>query len=109
VIFIWTRWGILVVLYALAAFVVGGVIGNAAGLGSRRLITIGICELLAAVAVWFTGVRLNGGADRRLIDPKTGRDVIVRRRHTLFWVQMQYWAPVVALLGVIVLISGFRQ
>jgi hypothetical protein len=65
--------------------------------------------VLAGVALGFTGVRLNRNTDRRLVDPKTGRDVIVRRRHTLFWIPMQYWAPVLALIGVIVLISGFRQ
>ena len=107
--FVWSRWGILVVLYGLAALLIGGVIGNATGLGPRQLIPIGICELLAAIAVWFTGVRLNRDADRRLLDPKTGREVVVRRRHTLFWIPMQYWAPVLGLIGVIVLISGFRQ
>lgn len=108
-IFVWTRWGILVVLYGLAALLVGSVVGNAAGLGSRRLIVIGIGELLAAIAVWFTGVRLNREGDRRLLDPKTGKEVVLRRRHTLFWIPMQYWAPVLGLIGVIVLISGFRQ
>ncbi len=70
-IFIWTRWGILVVLYGLAGMLVGGIVGNAAGLGSRQLITIGICEVLAAIALWFTGVRLNRG---------TGADSLIQRR-----------------------------
>jgi hypothetical protein len=109
VIFIWSGWGILVVLYGLAGLLVGGIIGNAAGLGSRQLITIGICEVLAAIALWFTGVRLNRDTERRLVDPKTGQGVIIRRRHTLFWIPMQYWAAVLALIGVIVLISGFGQ
>lgn len=108
-IFVWTRWGILVVLYGLAGLLVGTVLGNTAGLGSGRLITIGICELLAGIAVWFTGVRLNRETDRRLLDPKTGKEVVVRRRHTLFWIPMQYWAPVLALIGVAVLISGLGQ
>lgn len=108
-IFVWTGWGVLVLLYGLAGLLVGGVIGNVAGLGSRQLITIGICEVLAALGVWFTGVRLNGQPGRRLVDPKTGKDVVLRRRHTLFWIPMQYWAPVLALIGVIVMINGFRQ
>ena len=108
-IFIWSRWGILVVLYGLAGLFIGGVIGQAMGLGARQLIPIGICELLAAVAVWFTGVRLNRDPGRTLLDPKTGREVVLRRRHTLFWIPMQYWAPVLGLIGVIVLVSGFRQ
>jgi len=101
--------GVLVVLYGLAGLLVGGIVGNAAGLSSRQRITIGICEVLAAIALWFTGVRLNRDTERRLVDPKTGQGVIIRRRHTLFWIPMQYWAPVLALIGVIVLISGFRQ
>src|SRR5438876_11358629 len=89
-IFVWTRWGILVVLYGLAALVVGTVIGNASGLAERRLVAIGICEILAGIALWFTGVRLNRDADRRLLDPKTGQQVVVLRRHTLVWIPMQY-------------------
>lgn len=107
-IFVWTGWGVLILLYGLAAMLVGGVIGRAAGLGARQLITIGICEVLAAVAVWFTGVRLNTQPGRQLIDKKTGKEVVLRRRHTLFWIPMQYWAPVLALIGVIVMINGFR-
>ena len=108
-IFVWTRWGILVVLYGLAALVVGTVIGNASGLAERRLVAIGICEILAGIALWFTGVRMNRDVDRRLLDPKTGQEVVVRRRHTLFWIPMQYWAPVLALIGLIVLFNGIRQ
>ena len=108
-IFVWTRWGILVLLYGLAALLVGAIVGQAVGLGSRQSITIGIGELVAAVALWFTGVRLNRDTDRRLVDPKTGRDVIIRRRHTFFWIPMQYWAAVLALIGVVVLIAGVRQ
>lgn len=108
-IFIWTGWGILVLFYGLAGMLVGGIISSAVGLGSRQLIAVGICEVLAAIAVWFTGVRLNRNTERRLVDPKTGQGVIIRRRHTLFWIPMQYWAPVLALIGVIVVISGFRQ
>ncbi len=103
------RLGILVVLYGPAGLLIGRVIGNAMGLGPRQLIPIGILELGAAIAVRFTGVRLNRNTERRLLDPKTGREVIVRRRHTLFWIPMQYWAPVLGLIGVIVLISGLRQ
>ncbi|HEY8738953.1 MAG TPA: hypothetical protein VIO62_18160 [Candidatus Dormibacteraeota bacterium] len=105
-IFIWRGWGILVALYALAAVVVGTVVRNAVGGGIRAGVAIGVCEVLAGVAVWFTGIRLNGEADKALVDPNTGKEVRVRRRHTLFWIPMQYWAPVLAIVGVIVLIAA---
>lgn len=108
-IFIWSGWGILVVLYGLAGLFVGTVIGQAAHLKSGQLIAIGICEILAGVALWFTGVRLNGQPARQLVDPKTGQNVVLRRRNTLFWIPMQYWTPVLMLIGVIVIVNGLRQ
>ena len=108
-IFIWRGWGILVVLYALAGLVIGTVVRNAVGGSVRAGVTIGVCEVLAGVAVWFTGVRLNHEADRTLVDPKTGNEVHIRRRHTLFWIPMQYWAPVLAVVGVIVVIAAVAR
>lgn len=108
-IFIWRGWGILVVLYALAALVVGTVIRNAVGRGSRAGVTIGICEVVAGVAVRFTGMRLNRGGDKLLVDPNTGKEVRVRRTHTLFWIPMQYWAPVLAIAGVIAVIATIAR
>ncbi len=108
-IFIGRGWGILVVLYALVALVVGTVIRNAVGGGIRAGVTIGLCEVVAGVAVWFTGMRLNRDGDKLLVDPKTGKEVRVRRHHTLFWIPMQYWAPVLAIVGVIAVIATIAR
>ena len=108
-IFIWRGWGILVVLYALAGVVVGTVVRNAAGGGVRAGVAIGACEVLAGIGVWFTGLRLNREPDRTLVDPKSGNEVRLRRRHTLFWIPMQYWAPVLAIVGVIVAIAAVAR
>jgi hypothetical protein len=108
-IFVWTGWGILVVLYALVALVVGTVVRNAAGGSLRAGLTIGLCEVLAAVAVWFTGVLLNGQTDPVLVDANTGKQVRLRRRHTLFWIPMQYWAPILAVGGIIAMIAAIAR
>jgi hypothetical protein len=108
-IFIWRGWGILVVLYALVALVIGTIIRNSIGGGLRAGVTIGVCEVVAGVAVWFTGIRLNRDGDRMLVDPKTGNEVRVRRSHTLFWIPMQYWAPVLAIAGVIAVIAALAS
>lgn len=106
--FIWSRWGILVLVYAFAALLVGTLIGTAISGGYLvSQLVFGVCELIVAAAIWFTGVRLNRDTDQELVDPKTGRRVVLRRRHTLFWIPMQYWAPVVALLGVVAVVAGF--
>jgi hypothetical protein len=108
-IFIWRGWGILVVVYAFVAFVVGTIIGNSVGAGIRAGVAVGVCEVIAGIAVWFTGIRLNRGGDRMLIDPKTGTEVRVRRSHTLFWIRMEYWAPVLAIAGIIVVIAALAR
>jgi ABC-type antimicrobial peptide transport system permease subunit len=108
-IFIWRGWGILVVVYAFVAFVIGTIIGNSVGGGLHAGASVGVCEVIAGVAVWFTGNRLNRNGDRMLMDPKTGAEVRVRRRHTLFWIPMQYWAPVLAIAGIIVLIAALAR
>ena len=105
-ILIWRGWGILAALYALAALFVGTIVQNAVGGGLRAPVAIGICEIVAALAVWLTGVRLNSQPDRQLVDVKTGQQVRLQRRHTLFWVPMQYWAPILGVVGVILVVVG---
>jgi hypothetical protein len=99
---VWTGWGILVVAFAGAALVLGLVLDQAVGFRT------GLAELLAAAGVWFVGVRLNVGRDRTLVDPASGEQVVLRRRHTLFWIPMQYWAVLVAAGAVALFISAIR-
>jgi hypothetical protein len=65
--------------------------------------TTAVALLLAAVASWFAGVRLNSAPGRELIDPATQERVILRKRHTLFWIPMQYIAVVMVVLAVVTL------
>ena len=44
--------------------------------------------------------RLNGASGRALMDPATGEQVLLIKRHTLFWIPMQYWSAPMLLLAV---------
>lgn len=53
-----------------------------------------LAGLLAAVQIWFLGGKLNNKPDKTLIDPETQQAVRLVSKHTLFWIPMQYWAPI---------------
>ena len=53
------------------------------------------------------GKRFNNAPDRRLLNPETNEVVLLQRRysHTFFFIPMQWWGPVAAVLGLIDLVS----
>ena len=54
---------------------------------------------ISAVIIWFVGRRLNKDTERTLVDPKTGEEVKLVTNHTFFWIKVEYWAPIVFILG----------
>ncbi|SDA40074.1 MULTISPECIES: hypothetical protein [unclassified Janthinobacterium] len=60
---------------------------------------LALAFLLAAAASWYAGVRLNSAPGRELIDPATQERVILRKRHTLFWIPMQYIAVLMVVMA----------
>ena len=63
--------------------------------------------LIGAGLVFWLSVVLNKPG-RTLVDPKTGQTVVLRRKHTLFWIPMQYLAAILAVvaLGMLFVRSG---
>ena len=58
---------------------------------------------VAAVIVGIVGRWLNRRQGKVLIDPETGREVVVGRGNTFFFIPMEYWAPILLVLGIIFL------
>jgi len=102
---IWRGWGILV---PVLVFVVGflplaiadAVLGHARYSEITKPLTF-FSLLAAAGAIWVVGRALNGVPGRVLIDPATNQPIVLRRRHDLFFIPMQWWA-VPLVLGAIV-------
>ena len=100
---IWSGWGILVVLIVV---LVGG-LGAIAGGDDHAGTGLAVGLILSAVFIWILGKRFNSKQDRTLLEPETGREVVVKAtRHSLFFIPMQWWAPVVAGLGVALLFAS---
>lgn len=106
---VWRGWGILVILLTVACMFGTQVIMNAAlGTGAYQEWMAGVALLLAAIPVWLIGRRLNGRPGRTLVDQATGQQVTLRARHDLFFITMEYWAPLLAVAGVLLLLLGER-
>ena len=97
---IWSGWGILVVGFAVAGMVLGGLVGAGSNIG------LGIGLALSALPIWLVGRRLNDPSSARtLVDPQTGQTVVFQRTHSLFWIPMQWWAIAALVLAIPVALS----
>ena len=61
--------------------------------------------LLGALALWFLGRKLNGGRGRTIVDEKTGEKMVLKPKHSLFFLKMEYWAIPVFLLFLLMIFT----
>ena len=58
-----------------------------------------IALLISAALIYFLGKRLNG-VTKTYIDKKTGEEIIIKKNHSLFFIPMEYWGHIVAVIAV---------
>lgn len=110
---VWRGWGILGILIPLGICSLCAAIAGAIGvaLGGQRpfagatAAAIVIGGIVSGVIVWRLGVRLNSAPGRVLIDPRDNSRVVLRRTHSLFWIPLQYWGPISAVLAMCVALA----
>ena len=68
---------------------------------SESLFNIGlfICTGVSSYLLWIIGKRLN--RRRRLIDPKTNKEVILKHYHSLFFVKLEYYGLMLGVFSVL--------
>ncbi len=106
---IWSGWGILTVLITALVYgtvsAAGAALPGTTGQQGWTDLAFGLGLLAAAAVNWWVGRRLNGGPGRVLTDQATGQTVILRRRHSLFFIPMQWWSVPLAIAGVLVMLD----
>ncbi|ALI03417.1 hypothetical protein C1Y08_13985 [Pseudomonas sp. FW306-02-F02-AA] len=95
---IWQGWGVLSILIPLLCMVPFAGLFNGLGLG------VGL--LVGAAVNAYIGHKLNNQPGKTYIDKNTGGEVIFRKKHTLFYVPMQYVSVLWAVVGVFALFSA---
>lgn len=64
--------------------------------------------LIAALICWFLGNALRKRSDRAAIDKVTGQEFTVNQsRHTLFFLPMHLWGPLLACIACVLFVLEF--
>lgn len=67
--------------------------------GWPKLVALAVAGLI----VLALGKRLNTKAGKVLIEKDTGKELILKKKHSLFFIDMEYWGYILFVLGVIFL------
>ena len=75
--------------------------------GSEDLSSLGVvfCLAFSSYLLWIIGKRLNRNNRRRLIDPETNEEVILKSNHSLFFIKIQYWGLILGIASVLLFIT----
>lgn len=95
---VWQGWGLLSILIPVVCLVPFMSLPNGLGLG------VGL--LVGAAANAYVGHKLNNQPGKTYIDPATGGEVVFRKKHTLFYIPMQYISVLWAVMGVFALFTS---
>jgi hypothetical protein len=101
---IWKGYGILVLIITLAIAALFNSIFTGFGINGEMGAAIGV--ILSGIAIWYAGRWFNAPEKAQsLIDKKSGREILIKPDHSLFFIKMQYWAFIVGGIGMIMLIA----
>ena len=64
------------------------------------VLSMSIAFLMAGIANWHLGKKWNNKPGRIMVDENTGERLEFKPNHTLFWIKMEYWGVVFAMIGV---------
>ena len=108
---VWQGFGIAAALIPIALiFVVtvlwGAIVGSSTPSDRDSTLIVAIAALASAPLVYLLGRRLDRRPGRTMVDKATGQEVVLRDSHTLFFVPMKYWAWLLAIVGLVVLVVG---
>lgn len=105
---IWSGYGFVVPLITIAAIALAQMLAPSDKYSSNPMsgIISFVLLALAGVAIWFLGKKFNTAPGRTMIDKQTGKEVVLRRKHSLFFVPMEYWGPIVAVIGLLIAFSA---
>jgi hypothetical protein len=108
---IWSGKGYLVAVFVFGSSLIANLITNTVSGGSTYWDTHRWPLALALVAAggfcWALGTNLRSQGVRRLIDPATNQEVLLEQaNHSLFFIRMHVWGPILCVIAGVVLVSG---
>ncbi|WP_411680960.1 hypothetical protein [Clostridium thailandense] len=58
--------------------------------------------LIAGILCFFIGRALNKNNSKIYIDKETGKEILIKKRHSFFFINMEYWAIIFLIIGMAV-------
>lgn len=68
---------------------------------------VGVSLIISGILVWYLGKMLNRHSEMVYMDEVTGEQKKLGPQNTLFFIRMEYWAPVALLGGIYLIIQEF--
>ena len=109
--FFWTGRGFLVAVIAFGFALIANLIANSLT-GSQvfwdtHKWPMALSLFASAAVCWKVGWFLHSRKPRVLIDPKTGKEFVLRQTHTFFFLPVMTWGPIFLVGGLIALVMDF--
>jgi len=110
---IWTGKGYLVFVVVFGCSLIANLISDAA-IGSGYYDThkwpFAVSLIVSAAICWLLSDYLRKRSDRVVIDKQTGQEFLINQsRHTLFWIPMHWWAPILIVIAWILFAIEFLR
>lgn len=107
-ILIWKGWGVAIVGFLILSAIVfftgtHAIFSPQDAKAAEGWLPGPIC-LLAAAMTFFLGRHFDQQPGRAFIDKATGREFVLRPTHSLFFIKVSHWAPILAIVGVLLLV-----
>ncbi len=104
---IWKGWGGLVIVFAVIFLIATGSVVRAMGFEADKW-AMGVALILTGIPSWFVGKALNKKTDGKVfVDKDSGEEFKIGPQNTLFFIRMEYWGPILGVIGIITIIYYF--
>jgi hypothetical protein len=108
---IWTGLGFLVAVIVFVSSIILNLAFNTwfgEGYYDTHKWPLAISLFISAIICWLLGSALRKRTSQTVIDKATGQEMVLNRsNHSLFFIPMHLWGPVLALIAVVVLTMDF--
>jgi hypothetical protein len=111
---IWQGFGFLVAVFAfvfaLLAQLASNYITNDENYWDQNRWVLGLALLAAGIVSWYLGRFLARRKARVVIVKETNKEMILENKHSLFFIKMYYWGPILGVIGlVLIVINAVNQ
>lgn len=105
--------GFLVAVIVFGSSLIANIITDAAcgkGYYDRHKWPFAVSLVLSASICWILGNSIKKRSDRVVIDKATGKEFTINRhRHTLFFIPMHWWGPILFVIAMVLFVRHFSR